>query len=147
MRTPLLAVLLLAATLLSCAAIRPASAKEAPANTQLLGTWKITHRPVDAAGTPCPFLPETMQLFKDQTLIMSNVPNMHLPYKTELAAEETEALEKRSETFKGKKILLVKPNPRMDWRATPMVYIYTVTGNELTLTVQGWETATFKRVK
>jgi len=72
---------------------------------------------------------------------------MHLPYKTELTADEQQALAKRSEGFKGKQLLLVKPNPRMDWRTTPMVYIYTVNKNDMTLTVQGWETATFKRVK
>lgn len=140
-------IMLLAAIILSFSPVRQSFSKEAASAGLLLGTWEITHRPVDAAGKPCPFLPETIAFFNDQSVLMSNVPGMHLPYKTELTAEEMGALEKRSEGFKGKSLLLVKPNPRMDWRSTPMVYIYSISKNELALTVQGWETATFKRVK
>jgi len=138
---------ILAVIVLSLSFAQQAHSKEAMADGQLLGTWQITHRPVDAAGKPCQFLPETIVFLKDHSLIMSNVPGVHLPYKTVLTVEETQALEKRSESFKGKSLLLVKPTPRIDWRATPMVYIYTVTRNGLTLTVEGWETATFKRLK
>ena len=140
-------VMLLSIALFSFTPARQACAKDAAPGAQLLGKWQITHRPVNAAGKPCPFLPETIEFFKDQSLIMSNVPGTHLPYKTRLTAAETQALVKRSEGFKGKTLLLVKPTPRMDWQSTPMVYIYTVTGDGLTLTVQGWDTATFKRVK
>jgi hypothetical protein len=138
---------ILAAIMLSLSFVQQVFSKEAKTDGLLLGTWKITHRPVNAAGKPCPFLPETIVFLKGHSLIMSNVPGAHLPYKTELIAEETQALEKRSESLKGKRLLLVKPSPRMDWRSTPMVYVYTVTRDGLTLTVQGWETATFKRVK
>jgi hypothetical protein len=143
----LVAILLLSVVTLSFSPVRLAFANEANSDVLLLGKWKITHRPVNAAGKPCPFLPETIEFFKDQSLIMSNVPGMHLPYKTDLTTDEMQALEKRSEGFKGKRLLLVKPTPRMDWRSTPMVYIFSVTRDGLSLTVQGWETATFKRVK
>jgi len=140
-------IVLLTVVMLSFSPVRQALAKETITDGQLLGKWKITHRPVNAAGQPCPFLPETIEFFKDQSLIMSNVPGTHLPYKTQLTAEETQALVKRSAGFKGKSLLLVKPTPRMDWRSTPMVYIYAVSADGLTLTVQGWDTAKFKRVK
>jgi hypothetical protein len=140
-------ILLAAVTMLSLATVPQTFARTSAAGGPLVGVWQITHRPVDAAGKPCPFLPESIKVIDGQTLTMSNVPNMQLPYKTDLTAGERQALEQRSELFKGKKLLLVKPNPRMDWRATPMVYIYTISKDVLTLTVQGWETATFKRAK
>jgi hypothetical protein len=140
-------ILLAAVTLLTLSATTHAFAKASAAGNPLIGVWNITHRPVDAAGKPCPFLPESIKFLDGQTLMMSNIPNMQLPYKTDLTADERQALEKRSEWFKGKKLLLVKPNPRMDWRTTPMVYTYTVSKDDMTLTVQGWETATFKRGK
>lgn len=140
-------MLFLAVTMLSFSPVQQAFSKEVKSGGPLLGKWKITHRPVNAAGKPCPFLPETIEFFKDRTLIMSNLPGKHLPYKIELTADEMQAFEKRSEGFKGKSLLLVKPSPRMDWQSTPMVYIYEITREGLFLTIQGWETATFKRVK
>lgn len=113
----------------------------------LLGSWSITHRPVNEAGQPCPFLPEGIQFFKDQTLVMSNMPGRHFPFKIELSAEERKAIESRSEEFQGKKLLLVKPMPNMPWEKTPMAYVYSVTKDELTLVVLGWDPATFKRTK
>ena len=145
-RNSLVALLLLVGMLL-VSLVPQAFAKEAKPASPLLGTWKITHRPVNEAGVPCPFLPETIQLFSDQTLVMSNFPGAHLPYKTELTAAETQAFETRSEGYKGKSLLLVKPNPQMDWSSTPMAYVYSVSKNELLLTAQGWDSATFTRVK
>ena len=147
MHRKIVVVLLMAVTMFTFSSAGQTFAKETASAGLLLGTWEITHRPVDAAGTPCPFLPETIEFYKDRSAIMSNMPDMRLPYKTELTADEKKAFEKRSESFKGKRLLLVKPNPQMEWLNTPMVYIYSVSNNELTLTVQGWETATFKRMK
>ena len=141
-----LAALLLAAAVLAVVAVPQLFAKENTA-AQLIGNWEITHRPVDASGTPCPFLPESIEFYKDQTLVMSNLPGRPLPYKTELTAGETKAFEARSEGYKGKTLLLVKPVPQMDWLSTPMVYVYSVTKDGLNLTADGWEAATFKRIK
>ena len=138
---------LLVALMLSISLVPQLFAKDAKPASQLSGNWKITHRPVNEAGVPCPFLPESMIFFEDGTLGMSNIPGMHMPYKTKLTADEKKAFEKRSEEYQGKTLLLVKPNPRMDWLSTPMVYIYSVAGDVLSLTPQGWETATFQRVK
>jgi hypothetical protein len=140
-------VVLLAAVVLTLALVPQLFAKEAKSAGSLSGTWKITHRPVNDAGVPCPFLPESMNFFDDGTLGMSNIPGMHMPYKIKLTADEKKALEKRSEGYKGKSVLLVKPNPNMDWLSTPMAYIYSINGDVLSLTPQGWETATFQRVK
>ena len=153
------AVMLLTATILSFASVQTASAKEInipkpakqsatpakPANL-LIGKWTITCNPVDATGKPCPYLPQTIEFFKDGTLMMSATGDIHMPYKTELTAEETLAFEKRP-GLKGKQVLLIRPTSEMDWKATPMVYVYTVTKDELTLTMEGWEKATFKRSK
>jgi hypothetical protein len=147
MRKKTFFVVLLAAALLSIALVPQLFAKEANPANPLSGAWKITHRPVNDAGVPCPFLPEAMNFLGDGSLEMSNIPGMHMPYKTKLTADEKKALEKRSEEYKGKSVLLVKPNPKMEWLNTPMVYIYSVAGDVLSLTPQGWETATFQRVK
>jgi hypothetical protein len=80
-------------------------------------------------------------------LVMSNFPGMKMAYKTDLTADEKTALAKRSDSYIGKQLLLIKPNPRIEWSNTPMVYIYSVMKDVLTLNVVGWETATFKRVK
>jgi hypothetical protein len=138
---------LLVAVTLSFSPVRQACAAEAKPSAALLGSWKITHRPVDQAGKPCPFLPESIEFFQDQTLTMSNIPGRHLPYKTELTAPERRMLEARKESYKGKELLLIKPNPKMDWSSTPMVYVYSVTKDGLALTAEGWEPSTFKRVK
>jgi hypothetical protein len=147
MRRIMFMVLLTATAMFLFSPVRQALSKETGSAGPLIGKWKITHRPVDAAGKPCPFLPETMEISKNNTIVMSNVPGMKMPYKTELTAEEVEAFAKKSEIYKGKQLLLVKPNPRMDWLSTPMVYIYSITKGVLSINVKGWETATFKRVK
>jgi len=147
MRKKTFFVVLLAAVLLSIALVPQLFAKEAKSAGSLAGAWQITHRPVNEAGVPCPFLPESINFLGDGSLEMSNIPGMRLPYKTKLTADEKKALDKRSDEYKGKSLLLVKPNPQMDWLNTPMVYIYSVAGDVLSLTPQGWETATFQRVK
>ena len=133
--------------MLSISFVPQAFAKEVKSADPLLGSWKISQRPVNAAGVPCPFLPDSIQFLKDRSLVMSNVPGLHMPYKTELTAAERQAFEERSAEYQGKSLLLVKPNPKMEWLSTPMVYIYSISKDELLLTAQGWEQATFKRVK
>lgn len=147
MRKNSFVVSLLVALMLSISLAPQAFPKQANPVGPLVGAWKITHRPVDTKGKPCPFLPDTMEISKDQFLVMSNLPNMRLPYKTDLTAAETQAFEARSADFKGKSLLLIKPNPKMDWRSTPMVYVYSITKEGMTLTAQGWEPATYKRTK
>lgn len=146
MRRNILKVLFLSLGVFLLAGV-PQGFAQTGAGTKLTGTWSITHRPVNQAGVPCPFLPETIQFYQDGTVTMSNVPNARFPFKTELTASERKALDDASQTFRGKPLLLIKPSPRMDWLSTPMVYVFAVTGNQLSLTPEGWETATFKRVK
>jgi hypothetical protein len=137
--------LLLVGLVLSLTPLQQVFAQENSA-AKLLGTWKISHRPVNASG-PCPFLPESIEFLKGEKLIMSNLPGRLLPYKTDLTATEQQAFEARSDSFKGKRLLVVKPNPRMEWTTTPMVYVYELNNKGLSLTVEGWETATFKLLK
>ncbi|GFO66728.1 hypothetical protein GMLC_03070 [Geomonas limicola] len=137
----------LAVTMLLSLFLVPQALASESAAGNLLGSWSITHRPVNGAGKPCPFIPEGIEFFKDQTLVMSNMPGRHFPFKFELSAEERKAIESRSAEFQGKQLLLVKPVPNMPWEKTPMAYAYSVTANELTLEVLGWEPATFKRSK
>jgi len=136
--------LLIAALLSMTFNPRPVIAGDAGAAGLLHGTWTIVSKPVDTAGVQCPFIPDAIEFFKDGTLVMANMPGMHMPFKAELTAEEKTAFEKRP-GLKGKKLLLVKPNPRMEWTSTPMVYVYEVGKNELSLTVQGYDKALFKR--
>jgi len=139
-------ILLMAAAIFSFSPIQPAFAKDAKSAGLLQGKWSITHRPVDKSGQPCPYLPESIEFFKDGTVVTSNIPDMHMPFKIDLTADEKQAIEKRT-GFKGNKIILIEPNPQIDWKSTPMVYIYSVNKKELSLTIQGWEKATFKREK
>lgn len=113
----------------------------------LLGTWVLTDSPTDASGKPCPFIPQKMQFFKDHTLTMSTIPNRSLPYKTDPTPDEREKIEARDPDLKGKQLLLIKPNPNLDWVSTPMVYGYSLKGDRLTLSIKGWEPSTFKRKK
>lgn len=142
-----LAVLLLVAAALSPILAPKGFAAESIGASQLLGTWQITHRPVNGAGEPCPFLPESIEFLRNQTLVMSNLPGTPLPYKTELTAPEQQAFAARSAGYRGKALLIVKPTLKMEWTATPMVYVYAVTKDRLTLSADGWEPSTFKRVK
>ena len=140
-------LILLVIGLIICSPARSAFSKEYQTSNVLFGKWKMTLRPLDDSGKPCPFIPESIEFFKDQTLIMSSAPGQHFQFKTNLTADEKQSIEARFAGFKGESILLVKPSPHMDWRSTPMVYIYSVGKNELTLTVQGWRPAKFKLVK
>jgi hypothetical protein len=113
----------------------------------LTGTWQMVTPARDAAGNNCPFVPDTMEFFSDKTMTMSNMPGNRLPFKTDLTPEEKQAMETRDPALKGKNLLLVKPMPQMEWRSTPIVYSYSITKNELHITVTGWTPATFQRVK
>jgi len=126
--------------------LSPANAAQSK-NDNLTGTWTKTACTVDAAGKPCPFIPDTIQFFDDQTLNMSNVPIKHLAFKTDVTAGEIEKIVKRKPELKGKRLLLIRINPKMEWAATPMIYAYTVEKDELTLITTGWEPAVFARVK
>lgn len=139
-------ILLVAAAILSFSPVQSAFAKDAKSAELLYGKWSITHRPVDKSGQPCPYIPESIEFFKDSTVVMSNMPDTHMPFKIDLTADEKQAIEQRTGS-KGKKIMLIKPNPQIDWTLTPMVYIYSVNKKELSLTIQGWEKATFKMEK
>ena len=156
-----IAILLLTATILSILSVQSASAKEFRPQkslntadpdkpkkpTDLLpGKWKTSYKPVNADGKPCPYLPDTIEFFTDKTLMMSNIADIHLDYKTDLTDVEAQAFGKRP-GLKGKQLLLVRPTPEMDWKATPMVYIYEVTKDALTLAIEGWEQAVYTRVK
>jgi len=144
MRRNSMVALLLLAFMLSIGFAPQAFSKE---TSPLAGTWDITHRPVDAAGKPCPYLPDSITFFNDSSLVMSNFPGMHMAFKTKLTAAETEAFDRKAPEYHGKSLLLVKLNPKMEWTATPMVYVYSVVKDEMQLTARGWDAATFKRVK
>jgi len=112
----------------------------------LVGKWVLVNNPVDAAGRQSPDIPKTIEFFKDGTLMMSHIGDIHMPYKTELTARDADVFEGKP-GMKGKKLLLVRPSSDMEWTSTPMVYIIETGGNELTLTVQGYEKALFRRGK
>lgn len=112
----------------------------------LTGKWALTNNPVDASGNPSPDIPKTIEFFRDGTVMMSNVGDIHMHYKTELTPKEREIFDKRP-GLKGNRLLLVRPTSEMAWTATHMVYVYTVTRSDLTLTVPGWPKATYRRSK
>ena len=126
--------------------IQLAYSGEAHQNINLIGSWTKTVNSTDSSGQPCPFVPDKMEFFKDQTVTMSNFGSQHLPYRTILTPSEKQAIETKNPDLKGKKLLLIKPNPNVDWASTPMVYGYTVEKNDLTLILQGWSPAKFVRV-
>ena len=113
----------------------------------LTGKWKIAIPARDAAGNPCPFVPEEMEYFSDGTMTMSNMPGGRVPFRIDLTAEERQVMEARDPSWKGKKLLLIKPMPQMEWRSTPMAYSYSIDKDKLTLSVTGWSPAVFQRVK
>lgn len=114
---------------------------------KLIGVWKLTVPSKDESGKPCPFVPDSMEYFKDQTMVMSNFGSQHLPYKTTLSKDERMKIDQSIPAFKGKGVMLIKPNPNMDWLSTPMKYAYTIKSNELTLILQGYTPAKFKKQK
>jgi hypothetical protein len=137
-------LLLTAISLTMTPLVQSSFANDAKSTGLLQGKWDIVKKPAHKSGDPCPYIPDTIEFFKDGTLELSNMPDMHMPFKTDLTSDEKDAIEQRP-GFKGRKLLLVKPNPRMDWKSTPMVYIYEVSENQLSLTVQGYEKATYKK--
>jgi hypothetical protein len=113
---------------------------------KLTGTWTTTSCSTDSSGNPCPYLPDSMEFFKDKTMTMSNLGTKHFPFKTTLTKEEKLAIEKRDPDTKGKNLLLIKNRPDINWVDTRMMYVYSVDKNELTLTLKGWKPATFARI-
>lgn len=121
MRSLTVAILLLTATILFISPVQSASFKDSrspsakPADSDkptkptdlLQGKWKTSHRPVDAAGKPCPYLPDTIEFFKEKTLMMSNFADIHMYYKTDLSDVEVKSFDKRP-GLKGKQLLLVR---------------------------------------
>jgi hypothetical protein len=125
--------------------VQPVFASEANKNIKLIGFWTKTLNATDPLGNPCPFVPDTMEFFKDQTITLSNFAIEHLPFKTDLTMREKQMMEERNPDLKGKKLLLVKPDPSIEWLVTPMVYGYSIEKNELTFMLQGWSAAKFTR--
>lgn len=91
-----------------------ANAFAGDAGPLLTGKWKMTLPARDSAGSPCPFVPEMMEFFGDGTMTMSNMPGNRVPFKTDLAADERQAMEARDPSLKGRNLLLVKPMPQME---------------------------------
>jgi len=112
----------------------------------LIGSWIKTVNATDSYGNPCPFVPDTMEFFLDNTMTMSAFGSRHLPYKTTLTKVERHVTEERNPDLKGKNLLLVLPDPSVNWIYTPMTYAYYFEKNELTIKVHGWSPAKFTRV-
>ena len=126
--------------------VLPAFAREFHQSFKLVGSWTKTLNSTDSNGNPCPFVPDKMEFFIDQTMTMSGFGSRRLPYKTSLSRLERHVTEERNPDLKGKNLLLVLPNPSFIWASTPMAYGYFVEKNELTLIVHGWSPAKFTRV-
>jgi hypothetical protein len=134
-------------TLLLLGASIQASADEPISNPKLVNSWKMTINATDKTGTPCPFTPEVFDFYSDQTVVLSNSDGQHLPYKITVTPEEREIIEKRVPEFKGKKLLLIKPNPNMEWTSTPMIYVYAFRGDSFLITLPGFSSAKYKLIK
>ena len=126
--------------------LQPAEAGYHHNDLKLIGSWVKTLKSTDSYGNPCPFVPDTMEFFPDDTMTMSAFGSRHLPYKTALTRVERHVTEERNPDLKGKNLLLILPNPGFNWFYTPMAYAYSVEKNELTLMVHGWSPAKFTRV-
>jgi len=126
-----------------------ASALPLKTEQDLVGSWKLVENIVDAEGNPCPFIPDGIELFVDETLTMSNMPDRRMPYKTSVSTDDRSAIEARIPGLKGMPLLLIKPMPQMEWQNTPMIYGYSLNGKKdiLKLTLPGWTPASFQRVK
>ena len=139
--------LMLAAVAVVITQANPAFSAEPKTDMSLVGQWEMTQNATDSAGSPCPFVPEAFMFYKDQTVAMSNTGDQSFPYKTSVTSEERQKIEKRVPVFKGKNLLLIMPSPNFEWTTTPMVYAYSVIKDELTLSLQGYSSAKFGRVK
>ncbi|TAN45917.1 MAG: hypothetical protein EPN22_00805 [Nitrospirae bacterium] len=139
--TVLVSVLMLIALHLSSTPSNSGQADE------IVGKWKLINQPTDMAGNPCPFIPAEMEFFNDKTMSMSNMPGNKMQYKTDLTAEEKQAIQTRIPGLKDMELLIVKPNPQMEWAAAPIAYGYSLDKSRLSLTVPGWSPAEFERAK
>jgi hypothetical protein len=139
-------IVMLVSTAMLSAHLQPASAGYHHNDAKLIGSWIRTLNPTDSSGNPCPFVPNTIEFFPDNTMTMSGFGSRHLPYKTALTRVEKHVIEERNPGFKGRNLLLVLPDPSSNWFYTPMAYAYSVEKNELTITVHGWTPAIFTRV-
>ena len=139
-------IVMLVSTAMVSTQLQPASAGFLHNDLKLIGSWVMTLNPNDPYGNPCPFVPNTIEFFPDNTMTLSGFGSRHLPYKTTLTRVERHVIEERIPGLKGRDLLLVLPDPSSNWFYTPMVYAYSVEKNELTITVHGWTPATFTRV-
>jgi hypothetical protein len=126
--------------------VQPVLAREPNQSRKLIGSWSLTLNSTDSDRSQCPYVPDAMEFFADQTIILSSYGDRHLPFKTSLTRLERRMIEERNPDYKGKNLLLVLPAPNFTWAYTPMTYAYALDKNELTLTFNGWSPATFKRV-
>lgn len=126
--------------------LQPAAADYHHNDFKLISSWVRTLNSTDSYGNPCPFVPDTMEFFPDNTMTMSGFGSRHLPYKTTLTRVERHVTEERNPDLKGKNLLLILPDPSFIWFYTPMAYAYSVEKNELTIMVHGWSPAKFTRV-
>ena len=138
-------VMLVSAALLS-AQLQAASAAYHHSDQKLIGSWVKTLNSSDPSGNPCPFVPDTMEFFQDNTMTMAGFGSRRLPYKTALSKIERHVVEERRPELKAKDLLIILPNPGYNWYFSPMTYAYSVEKNELTITVHGWTPAKFTRV-
>ncbi|MBK5277044.1 MAG: hypothetical protein JJE30_18615 [Desulfuromonadales bacterium] len=139
-------VLILAAIGMSIVLVQPVSAREPNQSRKLIGSWSLTLNSPDSDMSQCPYVPDAMEFFADQTMIISNYGDRHLPFKTSLTKLERRMIEERNPGLKGKNLLLILPAPNLTWAYTPLTYAYAIDNNELTLTFSGWLPVTFKRV-
>jgi hypothetical protein len=136
---------MLASTGMVLSQLQPADAAFHHNDARLIGSWIRTLNSTDSYGNPCPYVPNTMEFFLDNTMIMSDFGSRHLPYKTSLTKVERHVTEERNPDLKGRNLLLVLPDPSYNWFYTPMAYAYSVEKNELTIMVHGWSPAKFAR--
>jgi len=117
------------------------------AESALMGSWQVLERGVDSANNPCPFVPDTIEFFRDGTVSMTNMPQgMKMLYKTALSPEEAKAVMAKFPYLKDKDhILLMMPATQADWANNSIAYDYAVKGRIFTMTLPGWAPSTFKR--
>jgi hypothetical protein len=132
-----------------CLVITAGLANAADLRARLEGVWKMVRPSTDAAGNPCPFVPESFDFRKDGTVIMSNMPpGMTARYRIAPAEDEAKAVAARTGVnWKGKEMLLMMMGPGDDWAGRSMPYRYSIKGDELTLEVKDWSPSRFKRVR
>jgi hypothetical protein len=134
-------------TLILLGASIQAFADEPISNSKLINSWEMTINATDSTGAPCPFTPDKFEFYSDNTVVLSNYGDQHLSYKPKVTPEEREIIVKRVPEFKGQQLLLIKPNPTMDWTSTPMVYAYTFRGGSFLISLPGFSSAKYKLVK